>query len=52
VLSILATRGEQIIPKSPVNASMITERGISGMEIPWTVPDEGEGHLLTCGQEI
>jgi len=52
VLSILATRGEQIIPKSPVNASMITERGIIGVEPRWTLPAEGEMHLSTCGHEV
>jgi hypothetical protein len=52
VLSVLATRGEEIIPKSPVNASMVTERGIIGVEPRWTLPGEGEGHLLTCGQEV
>jgi hypothetical protein len=52
VLSILATRGEQIIPKSTVNASMITGRGIVGVEPRWTLPDEGEGHLSTCGHEV
>jgi Zn-dependent M28 family amino/carboxypeptidase len=52
VLSILATRGQEFIPKSPVNASMITERGITGFETRWTVPEEGEGHLATCGHEV
>ncbi|EUC38193.1 hypothetical protein COCCADRAFT_32656 [Bipolaris zeicola 26-R-13] len=52
VLSILATRGETIIPKSPINTTMITARGIIGVEPRWTVPEEGEKHLATCGYEI
>ncbi|KAJ4366054.1 hypothetical protein N0V95_000281 [Ascochyta clinopodiicola] len=52
VLSILATKGHEIIPKSPVNASMISTRGLTGIELPWTVPEDGERHLLTCGQEV
>ncbi|KAI8942388.1 hypothetical protein NX059_000462 [Plenodomus lindquistii] len=52
VLSILATRGEELIPKSPVNASMITARGLIGVEPQWTVPAEGEAHLSTCGHEV
>ncbi|KAE8828565.1 hypothetical protein PTNB73_06303 [Pyrenophora teres f. teres] len=52
VLSILATRGEEIIPKSPVNASMITNKGIMGVEPVWTVPGEGEMHLATCGHDV
>ncbi|KAH9881833.1 hypothetical protein J1614_001004 [Plenodomus biglobosus] len=52
VLSILATIGEDLIPHSPVNASMITSRGLVGVESQWTVPAEGEGHLSTCGHEI
>jgi Zn-dependent M28 family amino/carboxypeptidase len=52
VLSILATEGHKFIPKSPVNASMITPRGLTGFELPWTVPAPEERHLLTCGQEV
>jgi hypothetical protein len=52
VVSILATKGHEIIPKSPVNASMITARGLTGLELPWTVPEPNERHLLTCGQEV
>ncbi|KAF1846810.1 aminopeptidase-like protein Y [Cucurbitaria berberidis CBS 394.84] len=52
VLSILATKGEQLIPKSSVNASMISSRGLMGIEPRWTVPDEGERHLSTCGHEV
>jgi Zn-dependent M28 family amino/carboxypeptidase len=52
VLSILATRGQDFIPKSPVNASMITERGIMGFETRWTIPGEGEAHLATCGHDV
>ncbi|KAF2273653.1 aminopeptidase-like protein Y [Westerdykella ornata] len=52
VLSILATRGQEIIPKSPVNASMISSRGlIPRQDIKWTV-EEGERHLATCGNDI
>lgn len=47
VLSILAVRGDKIIPKSPVNATM----GIVRREIEWT-KDENERHLATCGNEI
>ncbi|KAF2799229.1 aminopeptidase-like protein Y [Melanomma pulvis-pyrius CBS 109.77] len=50
VLSILATRGEEIIPKSPVNATMITSRGLIGREIEWTKSDE-ERHVV-CGNNI
>ncbi|CAO2654670.1 Nn.00g114030.m01.CDS01 [Neocucurbitaria sp. VM-36] len=52
VLAILSTKGEQLIPKSPVNASMITSRGLIGIEPRWTVPEEGEKHLSTCGHEV
>ncbi|KAL5118090.1 hypothetical protein ACEQ8H_003925 [Pleosporales sp. CAS-2024a] len=52
VLSILSTRGDEFIPKSPVNASMITSRGLSGMEVGWTAPEPGERHTGTCGFEI
>ncbi|KAF2631152.1 aminopeptidase-like protein Y [Macroventuria anomochaeta] len=52
VLSILATKGHEIIPKSPVNATMLTTRSLGGIELPWTVPTDGERHLLTCGQEV
>jgi len=52
VLSILATKGHEIIPKSPVNATMLSTRSLGGMELPWTVPADGERHLLTCGQEV
>ncbi|KAF2704065.1 aminopeptidase-like protein Y [Pleomassaria siparia CBS 279.74] len=48
VLSILATRGEQIIPKSTVNATMITSRGLIGREIEWTAPGIDEHHVV-CG---
>ncbi|KAF2741234.1 aminopeptidase-like protein Y [Polyplosphaeria fusca] len=48
VLSILATKGQDLIPKSPVNATMITSRGLIGREIEWT-KDENERHLATCG---
>jgi hypothetical protein len=50
VLSILATRGTEFIPKSPVNAT-ITTRGLMGREIEWTT-DEHDGHLATCGNNI
>jgi Zn-dependent M28 family amino/carboxypeptidase len=52
VLSILSTRGNELIPKSPVNASMITSRGLTGMELQWTVPEPGERHVGTCGKEV
>lgn len=52
VLSVLATKGHEFIPKSYVNASMVSARGLTGIELPWTVPEEGERHLLTCGQEV
>lgn len=52
VLSVLATKGHEFIPKSPVNASMITPRGLTGIELAWTVPEADERHLLTCGQEV
>ena len=52
VLSILATKGHEIIPKSPANATMLTTRSLGGVELPWTVPGDGERHLLTCGQEV
>ncbi|KAH8728651.1 aminopeptidase-like protein Y [Phaeosphaeriaceae sp. PMI808] len=52
VLSILATKGEEIIPKSPVSSSMITPRGLTGVEVQWTSPDLGEKHVGTCGHEI
>lgn len=51
VLSILATKGEQLIPKSSANLT-ITERGIIGVEPLWTVPAEGEQHLATCGHDV
>ncbi|KAF1958679.1 aminopeptidase-like protein Y [Byssothecium circinans] len=45
VLSVLATRGQEIIPKSPVNSTMVV-----GREIQWTIP-EGERHR-DCGGEV
>ncbi|KAJ4357267.1 uncharacterized protein N0V89_001842 [Didymosphaeria variabile] len=50
VLSILATRGTEFIPKNPVNAT-ITSRGLVGREIQWTT-DEHDRHLATCGNNI
>ena len=50
VLSILATKGTEIIPKSPVNSTMITSRGLIGKEIEFFIP-EGERHL-DCGGEV
>jgi hypothetical protein len=52
VLSILSTRGQDFIPKSPVNASMITARGLTGIDIQWTAPSEGEKHVGTCGHNV
>jgi hypothetical protein len=52
VLSVLSTRGGEFIPKSPVNASMITPRGLATLDIQWTAPEEGERHTGTCGFEI
>lgn len=52
VLSVLATTGQDNIPKSPVNATMLTTRGIQGMEIEWTAPAEGEKHTGTCGHDV
>lgn len=52
VLSILATNGQDFIPPSPVNASMITSRGLTGVEVQWTVPETGERHTGTCGHEV
>ncbi|KAF2867926.1 aminopeptidase-like protein Y [Massariosphaeria phaeospora] len=52
VLSILATEGEQLIPKSPVNATMITSRGLIGRsDIQWT-QDPSERHTGTCGHDV
>ncbi|KAF2007495.1 aminopeptidase-like protein Y [Amniculicola lignicola CBS 123094] len=51
VLSILAIKGTDLIPKSTVNATMFTSRGLVGREIQWT-RDENERHLATCGNEI
>ncbi|KAH7126641.1 aminopeptidase-like protein Y [Dendryphion nanum] len=52
VLSILATKGEQLIPKSPVNSTLITGRGLAVRdEIEWTKGDD-ERHLATCGNDI
>jgi hypothetical protein len=31
---------------------MITARGLTGMEVRWTVPEPGERHTGTCGFEI
>ncbi|KAF2184755.1 aminopeptidase-like protein Y [Zopfia rhizophila CBS 207.26] len=51
VLSVLATKGEQLIPKSPSNATTITSRGLTRTEIEWsTLP--GDKHLATCGHDI
>ncbi|ORY19687.1 aminopeptidase-like protein Y [Clohesyomyces aquaticus] len=51
VLSILATKGQDIIPKSPVNGTMISSRGLVGSEIEWTTMD-GDQHLGTCGHDV
>ncbi|KAF2643379.1 aminopeptidase-like protein Y [Massarina eburnea CBS 473.64] len=50
VLSILATKGHEIIPKSPVNSTMFAERGLVGREFQLKT-DEGERHL-GCGGEV
>ncbi|KAK7189369.1 hypothetical protein DPSP01_005941 [Paraphaeosphaeria sporulosa] len=50
VLSILATRGTEFIPKSPINATM-TARGLMGRDIEWTI-DEEDRHLGTCGNNV
>ncbi|EAT84112.2 hypothetical protein SNOG_08944 [Parastagonospora nodorum SN15] len=44
--------GGEFIPKSPVNASMITPRGLATLDIQWTAPEEGERHTGTCGFEV
>jgi hypothetical protein len=51
VLSILATKGTEIIPQSPVNATMITSRGLIGREIEWTKGGTEERHVV-CGNNI
>jgi len=48
VLSVLATEGQNIIPKSPVGGATITPRE----SFQWTAPGEGERHLATCGNDI
>ncbi|KAF2021610.1 leupeptin-inactivating enzyme 1 precursor [Aaosphaeria arxii CBS 175.79] len=51
VLSILATKGHQIIPKSPVNAT-VSSRGLIGRNaVTWTL-GEDERHLGTCEHVI
>lgn len=53
VLSILATIGHKIIPKSTVDQTMVTPNGLMPrQDIQWTTPGEGEKHLPTCGHEI
>ncbi|KAF2467161.1 aminopeptidase-like protein Y [Lindgomyces ingoldianus] len=51
VLSVLATKGEQIIPKSPVNSTTITSRGLTRTEIEWTTMEDDK-HLATCGHDV
>ncbi|KAJ4286697.1 hypothetical protein N0V90_012949 [Kalmusia sp. IMI 367209] len=51
VLSILATKGTEIIPKNPTNATFVEGRGLVGREIQWT-RDEHDRHLATCGNNI
>ncbi|KAF2747662.1 aminopeptidase-like protein Y [Sporormia fimetaria CBS 119925] len=52
VLSILAMTGHEIIPKSTVNATMLTSRGLIGRDdVLWTVPEPGDRHV-TCGNDI
>ncbi|KAF2129439.1 aminopeptidase-like protein Y [Dothidotthia symphoricarpi CBS 119687] len=51
VLSILAVNGTKLIPQSPVNATMITPRGLTGRDIQWT-NFEGDFHDASCGHEI
>ena len=46
VLSILATQGTELIPKSPANATMIERR-----DIEWTLEKE-DRHLGTCGHNV
>jgi hypothetical protein len=46
VLSILATKGTELIPKSPANATMIERR-----DIEWTLEEE-DRHLGTCGHNV
>ncbi|CAI6335839.1 unnamed protein product [Periconia digitata] len=49
VLSILATKGHEIIPKTPQNAT-VSARGLMGREIEYTLVD-GERHV-GCGGEV
>lgn len=49
VLSILATKGTKIIPKSFVDATMFTSRGLVGREILW---DAGEERHAVCGNDV
>jgi hypothetical protein len=44
-------RGEQIIPKSPLNAT-VTSGGLMGRnDVQWTAPADGERHVV-CGNDI
>ncbi|PNS21215.1 Vacuolar membrane protease [Sphaceloma murrayae] len=56
VLSVLAQRGQEIIPKNTGNSTMsITRRSVDSMDVdsfPWTTTLEGERHLGTCGHDI
>lgn len=46
VLSILATKGTELIPKSPANGTMVERR-----DIEWTLDDQ-DRHLGTCGHNV
>jgi len=50
-LAILAVRGTELIPKSPINTTMITSRGLVGNEVQWTT-DENDRHHASCGDNI
>ncbi|KAJ4387240.1 hypothetical protein N0V93_007829 [Gnomoniopsis smithogilvyi] len=54
VLSILAQRGQDLIPQNTGNSTMVLQRSIDSMDLddfPWTVL-QGERHLGTCGHDV
>lgn len=54
VLSELAQRGQDIIPKSVGNATMVLKKSLDSLdldEFPWTILED-EQHLDTCGHDV
>jgi Zn-dependent M28 family amino/carboxypeptidase len=51
VLSVLAIEGTELIPKSPVNATVSKRELMGREEIQWSIMED-DLHLATCGHDV